>query len=183
MYQMTPTDRAAARSSQGAMRLRQLFIIGKEQEDQGQREGDMDLAQRLLVDGAGGGIEVEQRHGDGDGGEEGAPPAGEAVDGALLLLDQFLDLAMLLVDSASSFWTVIDCIPKSEKGAPGREPPTRTVRDYDSLMPFSAKNFSAPGWKGTEELASFWFSGVMSIAALWVATRSAWASHSVLMIA
>ena len=29
-------------------------------------------------------------------------------------------------------------------------------------MPFSAKNFSAPGWNGTEEFASFWFSGVMS---------------------
>ena len=40
-------------------------------------------------------------------------------------------------------------------------------------MPFSAKNFIAPGWNGTDEFAAFWFAAVMSVDALWVAIRSA----------
>ncbi len=76
-----------------------------------------------MIDRAGRGIEVEQRHGDGDGGEEPLPhqPA-KLLDAALLLLDQFLDLAMLLVTQQLGLAPSSSLPPQWETGLPGREP-------------------------------------------------------------
>ena len=68
----------------------------KQRETQHQHEGDVNVAQLLRRHDVVGGKEMEQRHQDGDAHHRGAGPTGEAVTGALFLLDVFFGLAQAL---------------------------------------------------------------------------------------
>ena len=65
----------------------------EQQEAQQQHEGDVDVAQLLGRDDVVGGVEMEQRHDDGDAGDQHPRQAGEPIAGALFLLDVFFGLA------------------------------------------------------------------------------------------
>ena len=65
----------------------------EQQETQHQHESQMGVAQRLRGDDVVGGIEVKQGHRHGDAGDGYCRPSGEAVAGALFLLDVFFRLA------------------------------------------------------------------------------------------
>ena len=97
MYQMTTIDRAAATMSQGATRLRQLFTAGNSRKTSDSAKATWISRSDCVSTVRGRGVEVEDRHGDGDEGEDLAPPAHEVVDAAFFLLDELLDLALFLV--------------------------------------------------------------------------------------
>ena len=97
---------AAHSQSSGVMRLRQRAEHREQQEDQRQHHADVQGAQIVGRDDrcpaeerrpGGGGVEVEHRYEDGKGDDGLAEPAAELVGGALLLLDQLLDLAALVL--------------------------------------------------------------------------------------